>query len=158
MTDHSQTITNYTTDFLHQIGFAASFTIQTSFNEADSIYNLLIQTDQPALFIGFHGETLNALQIFLSLHLNSHLQEKINISLNVNDYKERRQTSIESLTDATVSKVIASGRPHALPPMSAADRRLVHMHLTDHPEVTTSSQGEGRDRSVVISLKDAATS
>jgi len=151
--DHSQAITDYVSQFLSELGNLTDTTIEVKKDSETPAYHILLQTQNPALLIGYHGETLSALQFFLSVHLNQKLNEKILISLNVNDYKERRQTSLEALADSAVAQVRATNQAHALPPMSAAERRLVHMHLANIDDIVTASTGEGRSRSVVISPK-----
>jgi len=121
------------------------------FSPDQNIYNVLLKTDNPGLIIGYHGENLSALQLLLAQHLHNQVGEWLNLSLNVNDYRQRREASLHALADSAVARVIASGQPHSLPPMPAAERRLVHLYLADHPDVTTASEGVGRSRSVIIS-------
>ncbi len=151
--DHTQAVLDTVNRFLSEIGVSPTVTVEVKFDPASSVYHVSLQSPEPALLIGYHGETLSALQLFVSIHLNQLLGEKITLSLNVNDYKERRQTSIESLADTAVAKVRATGQPHTLPPMTPAERRLVHLYLADSADVSTTSIGEGRDRSVIVSLK-----
>lgn len=149
--DYSTPITDYTTDFLSQLGFMAdSVTVRTQADATNDLYQVLLETAQPAILIGYHGENLSALQFILSFHLRVRLDANLSISLNVNDYRERRQTSVEVLADSAVARVLATGQPHSLPPMPANERRLVHLHLAEHPQVATASEGEGRTRGVVI--------
>lgn len=151
--DHTQAISDYVSEFLANLGSTEDVTVEVKFDSENSIYHISLQTPLPALLIGFHGETLSALQLFLSIHLNQKLGEKVMLSVNVNDYKERRQTSIEILADTAVAQVRSTGVAHSMPPMTPAERRLVHMHLANLTDVVTASEGEGRARSVIISPK-----
>lgn len=149
--DHSQAISDYTQDFLSRLGLPGEITLTVQFDESASAYKIQIDSQDPSMVIGYHGENLSSLQLILSQHLHAKLGEWVNLVVNVNDYRERRETSLHGIADAAVQKVIATGQSQALPPMSANERRIIHLHLADHPQVLTSSQGEGRSRSVVIS-------
>lgn len=151
--DYSQTITDYTQDFLTHLGFDQSVAVTGRFDSQGNTYQVLLETKEPGLLIGYHGETLSAIQMLLGMHLNLHLGEWVNLSINVNDYRERRQTAIESMADSVVVRVLSTQQAHTLPPMPANERRLVHLYLQNHPQVSTESTGEGRSRSVVIDLK-----
>lgn len=149
--DHTSAIQTYTADFLAQLGFTPSdVAVTANFDVEHNIYQILLETKEPALVIGYHGENLSALQFILGFHLRTKIDASLTISLNVNDYRERRQTSVEALADAAVARVVATGQPHSLPPMPPNERRLVHLHLAEHAQVTTTSEGEGRNRCVVI--------
>jgi len=146
-------VQNTVQDFLTHLGFSSSVGVNCSYNELEDSYQVLLESDTPALLIGYHGDTLAALQLLISLHLHSQTEQWLNLSLNVNDYRQRRETSLHSLADSAVDQVLATGLPHMLPPLPANERRIVHLHLSNHPKVSTSSQGVGRSRSVVISPK-----
>jgi len=147
--DLSTQILDYTTAFLSQTGFGSEIQVEVSL--VDDVYHIVLQTSSPALLIGYHGETLSSLQLLLGQHLHAATGQWLNLSLNVNDYRERRETALKSLADSTVNQVVTSGHPHPLPPLPASERRIVHLYLANHPQVTTSSQGIGRSRSVIIS-------
>jgi len=151
VTDHTQAILDYTTNFLSQTGFGSEVEVEVQFE--DDVYLITLQTPSPALLIGYHGETLSSLQLVLGQHLHAATGQWLNLSVNVNDYRERRETALKSLADSAVSQVVTSGQPHSLPPLPASERRVIHLYLTDHPQVATASQGVGRSRSVIISPK-----
>jgi len=151
--DHTSAISKYTILFLDALGFGDQVTVSVNYDKQSDIYQILFQTDQPPLLIGYHGDNLFAMQSLLGLHLHSKLDAWVNLSLNVNDYRERREFTLHSLADTAVSRVLATGQPHSLPPMSAAERRIVHLYLSNHPRVSTASQGVGKNRSVIVSPK-----
>jgi spoIIIJ-associated protein len=153
MTDHTAVVTDTITDFVSRLGLTEDVTVSTQYDETQDLYQVLLQTQNPALLIGYHGENLSSLQLIVGQHLHSKLNEWINLSLNVNDYRERRESSLHALADSAVSRVLATNQPHSLPPLPAGERRLIHMYLADHPQVSTSSQGVGRARSIVVSPK-----
>ena len=75
------------------------------------------------------------------------------VMLDVERYRQRRETSLREMASKVASRVVQSSRSITLEPMTAADRRIVHTTLTDHPGVTTQSTGVGDDRKVTISPK-----
>ena len=151
--DHTKAVLEISIQFLDRLGFADSVTVAVNFDSANDVYQISLETPDPGLLIGYHGETLSSLQLFLGQHLHQALGDWVNLSLNVNDYRQRRESSVFSLADSVAVRVIATGQPHSLPPMPASERRLVHLRLAEHPQVTTSSEGLGRHRSVIISPK-----
>lgn len=151
--DNSTQVKDYTSQFLATLGLSPLPNIQVTHSQEDNSYSIHLDTPNPSLIIGFHGETITAIQFVLAQHLHSLFGDWVNISLNVNDYNERRERSLYDLADSTVSQVLATHRPYALPPLSASERRLIHMYLSEHPQVPTMSEGEGRARTLIISPK-----
>lgn len=149
--DKIPTILQITNDFLLQMGFADTIGVDVS--QEDDHYKITLKADNPALLIGYHGNTLTGLQLFLGQHLHKKFDEWVNLTVDVNDYRERREQTLKSLADTTVEQVLSSNQAYILPPMTASERRVVHMYLSEHPQVTTASSGEGRQRSVIISPK-----
>jgi len=151
--DRTQVITDYTQQFLSKFNFSHDIAVSVSFNEPENRYDISLQTADPSLLIGFHGETITALQAFLNQHFHSQFGEWLSINVNVNDYNERRERSLYDLADSTVIQVLSTHRPYALPPLTPSERRLIHVYLANHPQVSTSSEGEGRSRTLIISPK-----
>lgn len=114
---------------------------------------LNITGDDLGLLIGRRGETLNALQFVTRLMLNRQLRGRANILVDVEGYTVRREQSLRQLAQRMAEKVSRDGRTVYLEPMSAYERRIVHLALRDHPTVTTYSVGEGDSRKVTIRLK-----
>lgn len=149
----SDQITILTREFLSHIGFSDDVSVSTTHDPAADLYQVNLQTTNPSLLIGYHGDTLSSLQLLLGLHLHQQTDQWLNLSVNVNDYRERRQQSLQAMADTVVDQVLTTGQPHSLPPLPSNERRLIHLYLSEHPQVATSSLGEGRSRSVVISPK-----
>jgi len=111
-----------------------------------------IQGEDSGLLIGKRGETLQALQFLVNLILAKR-QSHPRVILDVEQYKERRNRSLQALAMRVVERVVASGRPIALEPMPAAERRIIHLALADHPDVTTESAGDRQGRKVTVMLQ-----
>ncbi len=121
--------------------------------DKEGVTHVQLETKEPGVLIGYHGETLSSLQLLLGLMNYRQTNKWQRISVNVGDYQERRQESLERMALSAAQKVKFSGEEQALPPMTAAERRLIHLALADDSEVVTESEGEGRDRRVVIKPK-----
>jgi len=140
-------------EFLSQLGFTQAYETTVDFDTTANHYLVTVSTPDPAVLIGYHGDTISSLQLLLSQHLHVASGEWVSVSLNINDYRERRETALHALADTMVEKVLATGQPQTLPALPANERRVIHVYLSEHPKVSTESQGEGRFRTVVISPK-----
>jgi len=140
-------------EFLSQLGFTQTYETTVDFDTTANHYLVTVSTPDPAVLIGYHGDTISSLQLLLSQHLHAASGEWVSVSLNINDYRERRETALHALADTMVEKVLATGQPQTLPTLPANERRVIHVYLSEHPKVTTESQGEGRFRTVVVSPK-----
>lgn len=106
--------------------------------------------DQSGVFIGYHGETISSLQLILGLVISQRLGDWHRVEVNIGDYQERRKENIVNLADNAVNRVLATGKEVMLPNLTPAERRLVHMHLADHPQVSSESRGQDPYRQLMI--------
>ena len=105
------------------------------------------------IVIGKRGETLDALQHLTSLVVNRGDNEFLKVSLDAENYREKRNEALESLAHKLANKVVRTRRSTTLEPMNSYERRIIHSALQDHESVTTYSVGQGINRKVVIALK-----
>jgi spoIIIJ-associated protein len=105
------------------------------------------------LLIGRKGETLNALQFIAGLMINRKREEKVRIVLDVEDYRKKREQSLEALALRLSEKVKETQKNVIMRPMSSQERRIVHTVLQEDPQLVTYSMGEEPNRKVVIALK-----
>ncbi len=105
------------------------------------------------IVIGKRGETLDALQHLTSLVVNRGNDDFTKVSLDAENYREKRNEALESLAHKLASKVVRTRRNTTLEPMNAYERRIIHSALQNHDKVTTYSVGQGANRKVVIALK-----
>ncbi len=103
--------------------------------------------------IGKDGATLMALQIVISTALSNRHSRRVRVYVDAGGYKKRQAMAIERLARSAAEDVESSGEPKVLPPLTAAERRVVHMALRDNNKVETTSNGEGADRRLTISPK-----
>ena len=111
-----------------------------------------ISGDDLGMLIGRRGESLMAFQYVVNLIMTRRFPGRGSVTIDVEQYRRRREDQVVSLAERMAERVRDVGEPITLEPMSAAERRLVHLALVDDPELETNSVGEGDSRKVVISL------
>ncbi len=131
------------------ISFIVDDAIVAVAKHSDSI-RLKIETSNPALLIGRHGRTLNALQYVVRKVRRKENKARLRIFFDVEGYRDRRKASLTQLALRLGEKVKRSGRPATISPMNAYDRRIVHIALKDNTSVKTRSKGGGLFRELVI--------
>ena len=107
------------------------------------------------ILIGRRGDTLASLQYVVNLIASRKLRVNAGITVDVERYRERRYESLRNLAARIADEVKSTDRSISLEPMPSNERRIVHLTLRDHPDVSTQSVGHGEGRKVVISLKGA---
>lgn len=103
------------------------------------------------LVIGKHGQTIDALQYLANAVAARAAGERIEVVVDAAGYRERRRATLEALADRTADRVAATGSPVALDPMTATERKIIHLRLADRADVVTSSDGSEPSRHVVVS-------
>lgn len=108
---------------------------------------------ETGLLIGARGRTLVSIQMVLGLMYRQKVGEWKRIILNVSDYREKEEERLKDLARQTAERVKTTGESQNLYNLTPSQRRIVHMSLSEYPEIQTESQGEGQDRFMVVSLK-----
>lgn len=103
-----------------------------------------------AMLIGPRGETLDSMQFLGRLMVAHKLHRRANFVVDVEGYRQRRVQALTRLAERMADKVRQRGEPISLEPMSAYERRIIHMALRDAGDVYTESAGEGKQRRVRI--------
>ena len=111
---------------------------------------LIIDASNPAILIGRHGRTLDALQYIVRKIVRKKKATRVGIYFDVEGYRDRRQASLTQFALRLGEKVKHSGKPATISPMNAYDRRIVHIALKDDASVRTQSKGTGLFRKLVI--------
>jgi spoIIIJ-associated protein len=111
---------------------------------------LNILSNGSGLLIGKRGKTLNALQYLVTKILQREMGENITVVIDTENYRSKRETGLLELAQQLSEKVKKTHRPLTTGPMSAHDRRIIHLALKEDHEVRTKSKGEGSLRKVVI--------
>ena len=119
----------------------------------DGSTHLNIVTDSPALLIGKHGQTLDAIERLLNCIVNKASLVKRRVFVNTEGYRERREERLMEMAHQVAEKVRYTDRDIVLAPMSARDRRIIHVALKEDEIVSTYSQGEGEMRRIVVTTQ-----
>lgn len=113
-----------------------------------------LTVENPAGLIGFRGKNLAALQLILGLMVKNKLGEWLRILVDVNNYREEQKERLESMARNLAQKVLSTGNPVVMANMSAYERRLCHMAISDIEGISSDSEGEGEERHIVIKLRE----
>lgn len=103
-----------------------------------------------AVLIGRHGRTLDSLQTLVSLIVSRRLGFRFPVVVDIEGYKARRKDKVKDMAHSAANRAVRQGSSVSLPPMSAYERRLVHLALRDDVRVMTHSEGVDPDRRVVV--------
>lgn len=125
--------------------------VETTF--VDGSTHLNIATDNPALLIGKHGQTLDAIERLLNCIVNKVSLAKKRVFVDTEGYRGRREERLAEMAHQIAEKVKYTNRDIVLAPMSARDRRIIHVTLKEDEVVSTYSQGEGEMRRVVVTTQ-----
>ena len=112
-----------------------------------------IHGDDLSVLIGRRAETLNALQYLLALIISKEAGHWVQVIVDVEGYRARRERQLRQLARRMADQAVRTGRRQMLEPMSASERRIIHLELRDHEQVTTESVGDEPARKVSIVLK-----
>jgi spoIIIJ-associated protein len=114
---------------------------------------IVLNTKDTGVVIGHHGDTLEGLQLVLSLCVARDFGRFVRISIDVGDYKKNRTEWLKTLALEARERVLSEGKEMIIPELKPWERRIVHLLLEGDGDVVSESQGEGRDRVLVISPK-----
>ena len=109
-----------------------------------------VATEETGLFIGQKGETIDAVQYLLNVVTYKSRPFSKRIVVDSEGYRQRRIEAIQGMAHRTARRALREKRSLSLPPMSPAERRVIHLFLKENPDVTTSSEGEEENRRVVV--------
>ena len=143
-----ETVGKILNNLINSTGLEADVYVRDQMEEGSIVFEL--EGNDSGLLIGRRGETLSSLEYLVRLMASKALDNRANIMIDVEDYRLRRKEKLQNIAKKTAEKVAETGKRITLEPMSAADRRTVHMALADLEEVNTQSRGEGLHRKVVI--------
>jgi len=140
-------------NFLNDILNAMNVIAIINTNLEDNVLKIELEGKDMGVLIGRRGETLDAIQYLISLVINKGKEKYIRVLLDTEDYRARREKTLQRLAERLAKKVVKTRRKVLLEPMNPYERRIIHFHLQEHPRVHTYSEGEEPYRKVVISLK-----
>ena len=118
--------------------------------EGDGSVELRVDADPSGRLIGHHGEVLRSIQHLVNAMVRAKTTERVFVSVDIAGYKQARFELAEAKAREAAEQVLSSGQPQTLPPMSAAERRAVHVILAEMPGIVTESAGSEPNRQVVV--------
>ncbi|MDO8663334.1 MAG: R3H domain-containing nucleic acid-binding protein [Candidatus Wildermuthbacteria bacterium] len=140
-------------EFFEKMSWPAEVEI---FPQRDFTLPIDLRVEEPQVLIGQGGETLAEIQHLLKIILKRQIiakaapEEKFYIDLDINDYKKKKAEYLKEMARDTADDVSFSKKEKELTPMSAYERRIVHMEVAQRTDVSTESIGEGPDRRIII--------
>jgi spoIIIJ-associated protein len=141
---------------LHLLNLEAQVSANYGPTERDGRRNIHvdIRGNDLSVLIGRRSETLAAFQYIASLIVGKEEQQFIQLTVDVEGYRDRREKQLIQMAKRMADQVAKSGRRQTLEPMPSGERRIIHIALRDHPEVKTESTGEEPYRKVMIIPKN----
>ena len=125
--------------------------IETQLKDKQLLINLT--GDDMGILIGKRGQTLDSIQYLVNLVVNKGNAPYLSITIDTENYRQRRKETLESLAYNLAKKVRQTGKKVVLEPINPYERRIIHSSLQNNRYVTTYSEGEEPFRNVVITLK-----
>ena len=114
---------------------------------------LSVNNEKLGFLIGYRGETLYALQNIISVIAGKGIENKVRVLLDIDNYKEKREKTLEELAQKVAKTVMRTKKPIKLEPMQPYERKIIHSKLQKNERIDTTSVGEEPYRRIVISLK-----
>ena len=125
-----------------------------SLEEQDDILEVMMETKDTGIVIGYHGEVLESLQLILSLAIAKKLGRFVRVSIEVDGYKKNRTEYLHNLALQVKEKVLSENKEQVLSSLKSWERRIIHLYLQNDEQVTSESEGEGKDRVLVIKPRE----
>ncbi len=127
--------------------------VEVDYKEEEKEMNINLSGDEMGVLIGKRGQTLDSLQYLVSLVVNKDIEDYIRVKVDTENYRKRRQDTLENLAKNISFKVKRTKRAVSLEPMNPYERRIIHSALQNDKFVTTHSEGEEPFRHVVVTMK-----
>ena len=148
--DETKIASDFLSNVTKMLGMDTEFV--TEYNEEEKKMDIELKGEGLGLLIGRRGETLDALQYLTNIILNKTTDDYIKVTLDAENYRERREDALVTLAKRTAQKATKYKKNMVIEPKNPYERRIIHEALQDNPEVTTYSIGEEPNRKVVVSL------
>lgn len=148
-------VTEFVKKYLEDIVafFDLNLDVEVTF-EDDIIKATIPSSERNSLLIGRNADTLRSIQSLLSATLHTKTNEFTRVSVDIADYKKQHAEKLAEKTRAWIEGVRRTGEPEVLE-LNSADRWVVHNTASEYDDIKTHSEGEGRERRLIISLKDS---
>ncbi|KKQ97969.1 MAG: Single-stranded nucleic acid binding R3H domain protein [Candidatus Woesebacteria bacterium GW2011_GWB1_39_12] len=146
------TIEVLTTKLLDLMGIRAKISVESDEDEGAILINIEAG-EEAGLIIGNRGMTLIAIQTIVGMMFKKKVGEWRRIVVNVADWRQKEEERLKRLAEQAAERAKTTGQPQHLYNLSSSQRRIIHLNLAEDASIETASQGEGRDRYLVITPK-----
>lgn len=146
--DDARRIKDFLTGLLEHMDSTAEVKV---YEEEKNRYKVILEGQKLGALIGRRGETLDAIQQLTNYAVNSGRDKRLRIHVDAENYRAKREQSLESLANKVAGKVLKYRRSVTLEPMNAYERHVIHTALQDTQYITTFSIGTEPNRRVVVS-------
>jgi spoIIIJ-associated protein len=136
---------------LERVADALDLDAEIDVRSDDGVVHGTLQGDELGLFIGRHGQTIDAVQHLAQRIVHAKTGELRRVVIDAEGYRARRQEALERQADEAAGEALRFDRAVALDAMTASERRLVHEYLRDREDVETHSEGDEPQRHLVVS-------
>lgn len=143
-------VTNYIEKIIYEMDLEATITSQLSRRHM----TLQIETPEPGRIIGYHGKVLKSLQLLAQNFLHDRYSRHFSVAINVRDYLENRTETLIDMATRAAHRVLDTGKPYRLDPMTNQERKTIHKTVSRISGVESYSEGDDPDRYVVIVSRD----
>src|ERR1039458_6443410 len=138
-------------DLLEEIAEGLRLDVEVEVKEGDGVLTGLLKGDDLGLFIGRHGQTIDAVQHLAQRIVFPDGPSPVRVVIDADGYRERRAESLRADAGEAAEEALRSGEPVQLEPMPASERRIVHEFLRERGGVETHSEGDEPERRLVVS-------
>lgn len=145
-------------EYLNVIVDGMDIQAEISYEETQEGLSFNMNSNHDALLIGKHGKILESLEVLAKALASVSTSERVNVSVNVGEYHEKRERYLISLAKRAADRVISTGEAVYISDLPAHERKIIHNTLSDYPEIDSHSEGQGTKRFIVVQLEDNETS
>lgn len=138
-------------DLLAEIAEGLDLDVEIDIAERDGLLTGSLRGDDVGLFIGRHGQTIDAVQHLAQRIVFHDGPSDVRVVIDADGYRERRAETLRGDADDAAEEALRTEQPVEMDPMPASERRVVHEHLRDRGDVETHSEGDEPARRLVIS-------
>ena len=132
---------------IEKLGISATAEVE----KVENTYLVDIQSEDSSLLIGKYGSNLESLQFILAVRLKTQTgEEDFEVFVDIDGFRKQKEEKLSKMALSIAEDVAQSGKPEPLFNLKPSERRVIHMALTDHPQVVTESEGEGHERHLVV--------
>lgn len=147
-------VKEYIKDFINTITENMGLDVKIEVTESDEIFNVVLVSEENGILIGKDGRTLNAIQLLLRQSLQIETDNSIKVNVDAGNYKAKKIRNFEYEMKKVIREVSKTKVEAKLDPMNSYQRRIIHNLANSFDNITTHSEGEGKERHVIIQYKE----